>query len=295
MDDPRGDRVTDTEQALVIFDALCGLRVRDFVDDKLVGEIVDALAVSGRAAELMTRFVAPVRESVLRKLSAESWHGTVGETIPAGVLELLVTLLPQIPPPPRKEVERLIGSAAVRAEVRRLLQATVSELVDKLVGKGVGKSVLGRAASAGKGLFGAISSTLGTDMEARIGDAVDFGVGLAQRRLVELVSSPETARRAGNEVAQLLPRLAEVKDRDVASALQRQRHALLDGLVASLIAHNAGRASVRALTVDETREAIERHSELTIGELLDRLGLRAPLRGATERLGGAVVAAVRTR
>ncbi|MEO6952570.1 MAG: hypothetical protein ABI321_12205 [Polyangia bacterium] len=284
---------TDTEAALALFDALCELRLSHFIDDEVIGAVTDALAVSGRAADLVTGIGSPIRNAVIAKLSSDAWSGRVGDAIPSGVLELLVALLPQLPPLPRKEVERVLGSAAVRTEVRRVLEDTVRELMNRISGGAKSLGVFGwgarAATAAGKGIFGA----LGADVESRIGDAVEFGVGLAQKRLVDVVSSADTAKRTGKELALLLPRLAEVPDRSVAESAAKMPHPLIDGLLASLISHNAGRPVIRALVVEEGAKLVERLSSTNLGALLDRFGLRAPLRDATQRRGGAVVHAVR--
>ena len=271
---------TDTDAALALFDALCELRLSDFIDDQVLGALTDALAVSGRAADLVTGIGAPVRNAVLAKLGSEPWTGKVGDAIPSGVLELLVALLPQLPPLPRKEVERALGSPAVRTEVRRVLEDTVRELMSRISGGAKSLGVLGwgarAATAAGKGIFGA----LGADVESRIGDAVEFGVGLAQKRLVDLVSSPETARRVGKELATLLPKLADVPDRMVVESVRKMPHPLIDGLVASTLAHNAGRPVIRALVVEEGGKLVERLSATSVGVLLDRFG---PARAAARR------------
>ena len=287
--------MTANDRALAIFDALMERRAADFFDEELLGQLVDAFAVSGRAAELWTRVIAPVRQGWLARLSADSDDGAkVAEAIPAGVQELVITLLPSLPPPPRDLVEQAIGSAEVRGEVRRLLEHTMTELFGKLTG-GAPKSALGmfgwgaRAASAAsRGLVGA----LGGDLDARLRDAIDFGVAVAQKRIVELALAPESAKRFGRELARLIPHLTEMREADLARSAARAPFPLFDGLLASLLAHNAGRPKIRAMVVAEGSALVERLSDTTLGELLERLGLRAPLRSATNRLGGAVVEAI---
>lgn len=284
------------EQALAIFDALMERRVADFVDETLLGEAVDAMAAPGRSAELWTRFIAPLRTSVLERLAAEP-SAKLADAVPAGVLELVIALLPSLPPPPRDMVDKIIGSAEVRAEVRRLLEDTMSELFHKVSGaapKGTGAAlgVFTRAASAaGRGLVGA----LGGDLDARIRDAVELGVGMAQRRIVDLMTSPENAKRVGKELARLAPKLLELREGELVRYAARVPFPLLDGLAASLFSHNAGRQRVRALVVTEGVALVTRLSDTTIGELLDRFGLRVPLRAATERHGATVVSAVAER
>jgi hypothetical protein len=287
-------------RALAVFDALCERRVRDLVDAQLMTELTEALAAPGRAAELVTRFIAPARTRVLDRLARGAEGGKLADGIPAGVLELVIALLPSIPPPPRELVERAIGSREVRAEVRRMLEETVGELLRGTSGRGPrSRSVIGwgarAAASAGRNVMGAIGGALGADLEARIGDAVELGVSLAQRRIVDTASAPETARRTGKELARLVPRLVELPLSEVARAIRRLPLPMLDGLWASLIAHNSGRPLVRTLVADEAEAVITQLSETTIGELLDRFGARAPLRAAAGRLGGPVVAAIEAR
>ncbi len=291
--------MSTTQQALTIFDALMERRVSDFFDEELLGQAVDAMAVPGRGAELSTRFVGPIRQGVLRRLAAQ--ENRLQEAVPAGVLELVIALLPSLPPPPRDLVEKLVASTEVRAEVGRLLEDTMTELFNKVSGvapKGTAAAALGvfswgaRAASAaGRGFV----SALGGDVDARIREAVELGVGLAQKRFVDLVASPENARRMGKEIARLMPRLLEMRESELARYAERVPFALLDGLFASLFTHNSGRQHVRSIVVAEAHAFVERASDTTLGELLDRLGLRAPLRAATERMGGKVVEAVVTR
>lgn len=291
--------MSTTQEALTIFDALMERRVSDFFDEELLGQAVDAMAAPGRGAEIWTRFVAPVRQGVLRRLAAQD--NRLQEAVPAGVMELVIALLPSLPPPPRDLVEQLVGSGEVRAEVRRLLEDTMTELFNKVSGvapKGTAAAAFGvftwgaRAASAaGRGFV----SALGGDVDARIREAVELGVGLAQKRFVDLVASPENAKRMGKELARVIPRVLEMREAEVAKYAERVSFPLLDGLSASLFTHNAGRQHVRSIVVAEAQAFVERASDTTLGELLDRLGLRAPLRAATERMGGKVVEVVSAR
>lgn len=291
---PHSSHASDERAALDLFDALCALRVRDLVDVQVVLEIQAALAEPGRIAELLSRYVAPVRARVVPRLGE---GGTLlRDAIPAGVLDMVVAMLPSLPPPPRELVEELIGSAAVRAEVRRLLEETVREMLRRgpssrgLFGWGA------RAATAAaSGVASAIGGALGADLEGKLGDALDFGVQLAQSRLVRLASAPETARRVGKELAHLLPRLTSVTEAELARHFSRLPHPMLDGLGAAIFSHNAGRPAVRALVEAEATRVINLLSETTLGELLERFGLRAPLRAATSRLGAHVVRSVRAK
>ncbi len=293
----------DTARAIAIFDALCERHVRDFVDPMLFGDLVDAIPGSGRAAQLVTQHLAPSRQRILARLATvEDPPVKLGDAIPAGVLELIIAMLPSLPPAPRKLVEEAIGSPEVRTEVRRLLEETVTELVARAVGKGersgplsVFGGVARAATAAGRGVVGAIGGALGADLESKLSGAIEFGVGLAQRRIVETASSPETAKRFGKELARIVPRVAEMPESEVAASLSRAPFPILDGLLASLIAHNAARPRVRQLIVDELTAVVNTLSETTIGELLDRFGARAPLRAVTQRRGGAVVAAITAR
>ncbi len=296
----------DTARAVAIFDAICERHLRDFVDPTLLGELIDALAAPGRAAELVTQHLAPSRQRVLTRLGAppgaiESPAGKLGDAIPAGVLELVIALLPSLPPPPKRLVEEAIGSPAVRAEVRRLLDETLTELMDRAFGKGERgpRGVFGwgarAATAAGRGVVGAIGGALGADLESKLSGAIEFGVALAQGRIVDIVSSPDTARRIGKELAHLVPRIAEMHEAELAAALLRAPFPVLDGLLASVIAHNAARPRVRQLIVEELGAVIETLSLTTIGDLLDRFGARAPLRAVTMRRGGAIVAAISAR
>jgi hypothetical protein len=284
----------DEPTALAIFDALCELRVRDFVDVTFIGEVTDALAAPGRVAELLTRFVAPVRARVLPRIGDDG--ARVRDAIPAGVLDMVVAMLPSIPPPPRELVDKVIGSPEVRAEVRRLLDETVREMMKR---GPAGRGVIGwgarAATAAGRGVVGAIGGALGADLEGKLSEAVDFGVSLAQARIVKTISSPETARRIGKELAHLLPRLTEVPEAELARMLGRLPHPMIDGLTAALVAHNAGRPSVRAQVDREAAVVLDQLSETTLGELFERFGLRAPLRAVTTRHGARVVALVRAR
>jgi len=287
-------RAEDAERALAIFDALCARRVGELIDAQLIGELTDQLAAPGRAAELVTRFFAPSRARVLARMAERTTR--LSDALPAGVLEMLIAMLPSIPPPRRDHVEQLLGSAAVRAEVRHLLEETFNELLRPSVERARPRSVISwgarAAANAGRGVVGVIGGALGADLEGRIGDAVDLGVSMAQRRIVDLVASRETARRVGKELARVVPRLLELPEAEVARAVARLPMPMLDGLGAAILSHNAARPQVRALVLEEAETILRTLSETTIGELLDRFGARAPLRAAVGRGGGAVVAAV---
>lgn len=292
-----------TKQALAIFDALCERRVSELIDAQLIADLADSLAGPGRAAELVTRFVVPSRTRILGRLAASGTDGPkLGEAIPAGVLEMLIAMLPSIPPPPKDLVASALGSPAVRTEVRRILEETVREAMQRMMG-GRGErprgGVIGwgarAAASAAGNVVGAIGGAIGADLEGRLGDAVELGVALAQKRIVELVSSPENARRVGKELARLVPKLAELPESELARLPMRLPMPILDGLAASLLSHNAARPTVRVMVVEEAHAIIAQLSETSLGELLDRFGAREPMRTLVSRVGGAVVTAVGAR
>ena len=282
------------------FEFLCERRVGEIVDTDRVLAMVDAVGTLERVTRFTARFVVPARTRLLA-LAGKS-ELLLAEWLPPASRDVLANFLGQPMPIPRKLVDEAVASERVRDSVRALLQESLSSVISRGFqatpggGKGL-RGVIGfgarAAGAAGRGIFGGLGDELQRQVEERVRDFVDGGVGMVQTRIAQKLSSEETARELGVHLRHGFLDLLKKTEAMAAKFLGHAPHELIDALVPVIVTHNLARKEVRDALRTEVDATLAQLSKQTIGELLDELGLRELARTATrERLGPLAVAFV---
>jgi hypothetical protein len=161
-----------------------------------------------------------------------------------------------------------------------MMQEAVTGVIDRAfnaapggTGRGL-RGVIGLGARATRGMFGGIADEVQRQLEDRVKDVIDSGVSLVQRRIVEKMTSEETARQMGERRRAVFLKLLERDEPTVGKFFQRGPHTFIDALMPVLGAHNLARAEVRKHLTDEVATVLAELSTQTVGELLDEVGLR---------------------
>jgi hypothetical protein len=271
------DDVALTQFLDAAFAFACQRRVGEFVDvDRLIAA-VDVAAEPSRLARLVARFVAPARARALDRLRASSLP--LGVWLPDPVRDALAALLGQPAPIPRALVDKVVADEHVRDSARAMLQEALSSFIHKAFavtpgGRGL-RGVIGLGARAAGGLFGGIGEEIQRQLEERVRDFVDGGVLSLQQRVAQKVTSSDTARLLGKRRRAAFLELLKEPESQIARFTRRVPWDALDALLPAVIAHNLGRAELRAALREEIAAVVGELSTQTIGELLDELGLRA--------------------
>lgn len=272
MDDAALTRFLDAAFAFA-----CTRRVSDFVEvDKLIA-LVDAAAEPSRVARLVARFAAPGRVRVLDRLRASSL--ALGVWLPDPVRDALAALLGQPAPIPRALVDKVVADEHVRDQARAMLQEALQSFIHKAFsvtpgGRGL-RGVIGLGARAAGGLFGGIGEEIQRQLEERVRDFVDGGVGMMQKSVAQRLTSQDTARLLGKRRRAMFLELLAQPESQLERFVKKTPWDALEAMIPAVIAHNLGRAELRAAMRDEVAAVVAELSTQTIGELLDELGLRA--------------------
>jgi hypothetical protein len=269
------------------YDFLLTRRVNELVDIERVLAGLDALAEPGRAMRFIQRFVAPGRTRLFSRLSASTVK--LGAWLPDPVRDAIAAELGKPVRIPRHLVEEAVANPRVKESVRTMMQEAVTGVIDRAfeaapagTGRGL-RGMMSLGARATRGVFGGIADEVQRQLEERVKDVVDSGVGLVQRRIVEKMTSEETARQMGERRRAMFLKLLEKDEPVVGKFLAGGRHDLLDALAPVLGAHNLARAEVRKHLADEVGAVLAELSTQTLGELLGEAGLREIIREGLHR------------
>jgi hypothetical protein len=260
-----------------VFAFVCERRVAEFVDVDRLLVAVDAATAPSRTARMVERLVKPMRVRVLDRLRASSLP--LGVWLPDPVRDALAAMLAEPAPIPRALVDKVVADEHVRDSARAMLQEALSSFIHKAFsvtpgGRGL-RGVIGLGARAAGGLFGGFGEEIQRQLEERVRDFVDGGVGMMQQRVAQKLTSDDTARLLGKRRrAAFLDALGQPES-ILARLTKKTPWAALDAMVPAIVAHNWARAEVRGHLRDEVAAVVAELSTQTIGELLDELGLRA--------------------
>jgi hypothetical protein len=255
----------------------CTRRVGEFVDFDRLLAAADVAAEPSRVMRLVARFAAPMRARVLERLRASSLP--LGVWLPDPVRDALATMLGLPAPIPRALVDKVVADEHVRDSARAMLQEALSSFIHKAFsvtpgGRGL-RGVIGLGARAAGGLFGGIGDEIQRQLEERVRDFVDGGVGMMQKSVAQRLTSADTARLLGKRRRAMFLELLAQPESQVARWVKKTPWDALEAMLPALVAHNLGRAEVRAALRDEIAVVVTELSTQTIGELLDEAGLRA--------------------
>jgi hypothetical protein len=258
------------------FDHLMERRLGELIDADTLVQVLDLVATPERLTLLSERLVRPLRERALQRLERSDLP--LGVWLPPTVSAALGAWLAQPVVLPRPWVERAVGSERVRVAVKQLLDESLRNIVEKATkatpgGKSL-RGIASLASSAGRGLLGGLGDGMQQLFEERLREFLDVGVSLVQSRIVQRLTSDETARQLGQRRQQLFVEGQRRLEREVGQLLGRVPWELVDGMLPSIVQHNLGRAPVREALLEELRLGIEELSRTHLGELLDAFGLR---------------------
>jgi hypothetical protein len=269
------------------FEFACTRRVNELVDlDRLLAAI-DAATEPSRTARFVERFVKSGRARVLERLRASSLP--LGVWLPDPVRDALAAMLGQPAPIPRALVDKVVADEHVRESARAMLQEALSSFIHKAFsvtpgGRGL-RGMIGLGARAAGGLFGGLGEELQRQLEERVRDFVDGGVGMMQQRVAQRLTSDETARLLGKRRRAAFLEVLQQPESQIFRMTKRTPWDALDAMVPALVAHNLARAEVRAALRDEVAAVVAELSTQTVGELLDELGLRTHVADAIRAHG----------
>ena len=272
MDDAALTRFLDAAFAFA-----CQRRVAELVDvDRLLAAL-DTAAEPSRVARLVARLGAPARARVLERLRASSLP--LGVWLPDPVRDAILAMLAQPAPIPRALVDKVVADEHVRDQARTMLQEALSSFIHKAFsvapgGRGL-RGVIGLGARAAGGLFGGIGEEIQRQLEERVRDFVDGGVGMMQKSVAQRLTSEDTARLLGKRRRAIFLDLLTQPESQLARFVKKTPWDALEAMIPALVAHNLARAEFRAALRDEVAAVVAELSQQTVGELLDELGLRA--------------------
>jgi hypothetical protein len=282
------DRAAADELIDLAFEFLCQRRVGELAAADRVVAAIDAATQPMRTARFLQRFVGPARTRLFERAKKSTLKLQVW--MPEPMRDMIAAELAKPAPLPRRLVDELVASERVREGVRAMVQETVNSVFERVLQAtpgGSGRGLFGVigvgarvAGAAGRGLFGGIAN-----------EVIDSGVAVVQKRIVERLTSDDTARQLGARRRALFLKLLETDEPRAGKFLQRAPWVLLDGLAPVLIGHNLSRPEVREAVRVEVDAVLAELSTQTIGELLEEMGLRDLLRaGAREHLSPLLVA-----
>lgn len=272
MDRAEADQLID-----LAYDFLCQRRMGELVGTDRVIAAIDALCQPMRTARFVQRFIGPSRIRLFERAKKSALKLQVW--LPEPMRDMIAAELAKPAPIPRRMVDEMIASDRVREGVRAMVQETVEgvfERVLKSMPGGSGKGLFGVigvgarvAGAAGRGMFGGIAN-----------EVIDQGVQLVQRRLVERLTSDDTARSLGARRRALFLKMLETPEPKAGKFFERAPWVLIDGLMPVLIGHNLGRPEVREALRAEVEAVLAELSTQNIGDLLDEMGIRDIVRAS---------------
>ena len=144
-------------------------------------------------------------------------------------------------------------------------------------GRGL-RGMIGLGARAAGGLFGGIGDEIQRQLEERVRDFVDGGVGMMQKSVAQRLTSADTARLLGKRRRAMFLALLAQPESQVERFVKKTPWDALEAMIPAVIAHNLARAELRAAMRDEVAAVVAELSTQTVGAVLDELGLRAQVR-----------------
>lgn len=277
-----------------LFDRVCALRARDLVDTDRALSALDALAAPDRARDLAARFWIPLRGRVLARMDQSDVK--LGAWMPDDVRAAARDEMGKPLPLPRRAVEDAVGSEKVRDAVRTMLQESLTNFVqkagsalndraDKSSGGGALRGVLGFGAKAAGKMLGGIGEEIQHQLQDRVRDFVDGAVASVQSRIVERLTSDDTAKTLGKRRQKLYDAVVDAPEREAARRVRKADWARIDADSPKVLAHNLARPEVRDFVRAELAQLTTDLGDQTVGDVLDALGLRDHARAVFAQVG----------
>ncbi|MBL8603388.1 MAG: hypothetical protein JNK72_15795 [Myxococcales bacterium] len=295
--------LTDEALALVLreaFAAVCETPIEALVvlDDLMLA--LDTLAAPERVSRWNDRVWNPLRNRLVERASVSEVR--LGDWAPEGVIAWSRKRAAAPLHLPRRHVEAAVGSEKMREATRQMVVDALTSFVQKAT------SVVGERAPSqgGGGLFGALrqgaktaGSVLGGLTEGfqqqlleRVRDQADGLVAMIQQKIVERVTSDETAKQLGKRRAALFEKLIETTEKQAVVNVLKAPWSDIDQATPLVLAHNLARAPLRAVIREETLAVLKALEGETVGSLLRDAGLDALAEAHWVRLGMPVARAL---
>ncbi len=276
------------------YDHACARPLGDLVDIDRLLAAVETAATPERLGRWQDRLLLPLRARLLARAGASAVP--LSAWLPDDVAAAVAEILGEPAPLPRKMVAEVVASEKVREGVRAMLQETLTGFVGKVVGgegeqapRGGLRGALGWGARAvvasGKGLLGGLGEEFQKQLQDRARDFVDGAVGSVQARIVERMTSEDTAKALGKRRRRWFEGTLRKTEAEATRGLRKAPFARLDPLVPRVIAHNLARTELRDALRDELAAALAELSREPLGALLDDAGLREALRAGLHARG----------
>lgn len=297
-----------TDEAIVqlldhAFAALCAQPVGAFLDADALLDALDAAAAPERLAWAQSTLVVPARTRLLARAGAS--EVLLGAWLPAAVSEALARELAKPVALPKKAVDEAVASDKVREATRQMLSDTLTTFVqraaktlsaDKPGAAPAGglRGALGFGAKMAGSVIGGLTEGLQQQLLDKVREQVDGLVGNVQQRIVERLTSEETAKALGQRRAKLFARGLAMTEREAVKGAGKVPWAEVDAMAPTVVAHNLARPAFRDALRDEVASVKASLDGMTVGDLLDHLGQRAAARGLFVRVGAPMVRAMLT-
>lgn len=271
------------------FDHLCEQPLASWMDASQVLPMLDASMTAERIQQYQEKLATPLRTRLIERAKQSTLTHRVW--LPQNVIELLEKQLGTPVKIPRKFIDEAVASEQVREGVRQMVSETLDNFVSKALGADAGGSsssggsgggglrgVLSFGARAavgvGKGLLGGMGEELQKQLRERAKDFVDASMSAVQKRLAERLASEETAIALGKRRQKTFLKALSTTEAESGKWIERMPWKQIDELTPTVIIHNLARAELRTAIEEEARAVIESLGQETIGEHLDRAGLR---------------------
>lgn len=285
------------------FEEVCNTPVEAFIDAEGFLDLVTTLSEPARVQRWHGRLWSPLRTRLLTRASTSEVK--LGAWLPPTVTAWLREQAPHPVRVPRKWVEEAVGSEKVREATKQTLIDALTSFVQKAT------TVVSERApgGGGGGLFGAIrssakaaTSVIGGLTEGfqqqlleRVKDQADGLVALVQQRVVDRVSSEETAKNIGRRRAAILEKLLDTTEKKAVANAMRVPWADLDQGLPLVVAHNLQRDALRAVIREEFAAVLDALKGETLGSLLTDAGLRDTIEARWVSVGMPVARALDAR
>lgn len=293
MDAPDADLLALLDDS---FERLCAQPVGHLLDPEAALSAIDLLADPEQIAHWNARVWVPLRDRLLDRAAKSDVK--LKDWLPEEAAARIVERAGRPRPLPPKMVDELVASERVRDGVKATLTEALTSFVQKAsggggaaaVGGGMLRGALSFGAKAAGKMLGGVGEEIQRQLMDRVGDFVDGAMSNVQQRIAERLKSDETSRALGRRWGAGVAKALEGTEKEGAKRLRRVAWAEVDAMTPAVLAHNAGRAALRA-TIAEELVAVGADLEgETVGSVLDAMGLRDLAQARWRSIGARMMA-----
>ena len=277
------------------FERLCAQPLALVLEPAPLFTLFDRLADPALLADVNDAVIVPARDRAIARASKSSV--THRAWLPDDVAQRIVERASRPKPLPRKMVDELVASERVRDGVKATLTEALTSFVQKAssgggaaaAGAGMLRGALSFGAKAAGKMLGGVGEEIQRQLLERVGDFVDGAMANVQQRIAERLKSDDTAKALGKRVGAAVQKALDETEAAGAKRAARVAWADVDAAVPDVIAHNLRRPELRDAIADEISQLRAEHGDVTVGSLLDVLGVRDLAKGEWRRIGSVVM------